>query len=253
MFNDLNNPTNQGQPAVDDIFAESEKNQEAATVNNAAMPAGEIDTQRTGLASGAEIAEEPADNGGGKWFKIIIIVIVAAILILSAYLVYSKFFQTPSSVDTTVNTPGTTVAPTSETKPEATATTTGDETLVPMSSSSTDGTVVSPSGSDSNTTSTSSVASSTSTEIASSSPILDSDNDGLTDLEEKAVGTNINAIDTDNDGLSDYEEVKIYHTNPLKSDTDGDGYSDGAEVKSGYNPNGAGKLGTTTKVTPAAK
>ena len=49
---------------------------------------------------------------------------------------------------------------------------------------------------------------------------LDSDNDGLTDLEETNFGTDLN--------------------NP---DTDGDGYSDGEEVKNGYNPNGSGKFG----------
>jgi hypothetical protein len=49
------------------------------------------------------------------------------------------------------------------------------------------------------------------------------------------------SLDSDNDGLTDAEE-KIYGTNPLNPDTDGDGYLDGAEVKAGYNPNGAGKL-----------
>ena len=49
------------------------------------------------------------------------------------------------------------------------------------------------------------------------------------------------AIDSDNDGLTDAEE-KIYGTNPFNPDTDGDGYLDGAEVKGGYNPNGPGKL-----------
>lgn len=41
--------------------------------------------------------------------------------------------------------------------------------------------------------------------------------------------------DTDQDGLSNDEE-KLYGTNPNKADTDGDGYSDGTEVKSGYDP-----------------
>jgi len=48
-------------------------------------------------------------------------------------------------------------------------------------------------------------------------------------------------IDTDNDGLTDVDEAK-YGTDPLNSDSDGDTYLDGAEVKSGYNPLGAGKL-----------
>jgi hypothetical protein len=42
---------------------------------------------------------------------------------------------------------------------------------------------------------------------------LDSDQDGLTDQEEKMIGTDLS-----------------------KADTDGDGYSDGKEVESGYNP-----------------
>jgi hypothetical protein len=42
-------------------------------------------------------------------------------------------------------------------------------------------------------------------------------------------------LDSDQDGLSNAEE-KIYGTDPNKADTDGDGYTDGAEVKSGYDP-----------------
>lgn len=48
-------------------------------------------------------------------------------------------------------------------------------------------------------------------------------------------------IDSDQDGLTDVEETK-YGTDPVNSDTDGDTYLDGAEVKGGYNPLGVGKL-----------
>jgi len=82
----------------------------------------------------------------------------------------------------------------------------------------------------------------TNTEGVNTVPGLDSDGDGLTDAEEKALGTNPNNPDTDGDGLTDREEVKVYKTDPLKSDTDGDGYLDGAEVKAGYNPLGPGNL-----------
>jgi hypothetical protein len=41
--------------------------------------------------------------------------------------------------------------------------------------------------------------------------------------------------DSDNDGLSDAEE-KVYGTDTRNPDTDGDGYTDGAEVLGGYNP-----------------
>jgi len=71
---------------------------------------------------------------------------------------------------------------------------------------------------------------------------LDSDQDGLTDEEEAALGTNANNIDSDQDGLTDREEVKVYQTDPLNSDTDGDGYKDGEEIAGGYNPKGQGKL-----------
>ncbi len=48
-------------------------------------------------------------------------------------------------------------------------------------------------------------------------------------------------IDSDNDGLTDDEE-RIYGTDINNPDTDGDGYLDGQEVKNGYNPLGPGKL-----------
>jgi len=41
--------------------------------------------------------------------------------------------------------------------------------------------------------------------------------------------------DSDNDGLTDIEEA-TYKTNPNKIDTDGDGYSDYIEIKSGFDP-----------------
>ncbi|MFH1252816.1 MAG: hypothetical protein V1664_00575 [Candidatus Uhrbacteria bacterium] len=70
----------------------------------------------------------------------------------------------------------------------------------------------------------------------------DTDKDGLSDTREAELGTSPDKADTDADGLFDREEVEVYKTKPLSPDTDGDTYLDGAEVKSGYNPNGAGKL-----------
>jgi len=57
----------------------------------------------------------------------------------------------------------------------------------------------------------------------------DSDHDGLTNKEEKALGTDPKNPDTDGDGLSDGDEVHKYHTDPLLKDTDHDGLSDGDE------------------------
>lgn len=72
--------------------------------------------------------------------------------------------------------------------------------------------------------------------------IRDTDNDGLTDEEEKRLGTDWQAADTDGDGLFDRQEIRIYATDPLNVDSDNDGYSDWDEVENGYNPNGEGKL-----------
>lgn len=86
--------------------------------------------------------------------------------------------------------------------------------------------------------------------------IIDSDGDGLTDAEERSLGTDPTKTDTDGDELSDWDEVRVYRTNPLNADTDGDTYFDGAEVRNGYDPNGPGRLlpptpgSSTTTVTP---
>jgi len=217
MFNDINNP-DKGQ-AVDDIFAETDK---ASAGHPAAAPVN-VETNKVGLASENDGLVLPSEKKSGLWFKMAVIAIIAVIIILIGYLVYSRFFgqtkalsgnETP--IVNQVNPSGGQAAPSVpvvQTPVVVQATVTPLTTLPPV-------------------TVTSTVATST----------LDSDNDGLTDAEEKIYGTNPNLPDTDNDGLTDYEEVKIYHTDPLNPDTDGDGFKDGQEVKSGYNPNGPGRL-----------
>jgi hypothetical protein len=64
---------------------------------------------------------------------------------------------------------------------------------------------------------------------------LDLDCDGLTDAEERAIGTDPGSWDTDLDGLSDAEEVAL-GTEPNASDTDGDGLTDGLELDMGTDP-----------------
>lgn len=59
---------------------------------------------------------------------------------------------------------------------------------------------------------------------------IDTDGDGLSDLEERKLGTNPFSVDSDCDGLSDYLEVKILETNPVSADTDKDGLNDFFEV-----------------------
>jgi hypothetical protein len=57
----------------------------------------------------------------------------------------------------------------------------------------------------------------------------------------------VSTVDSDADGLTDAEE-KIIGTDPNKADTDGDGYLDIAELKSGYDP-----LVPSGKITDASK
>src|SRR5690606_36184904 len=71
----------------------------------------------------------------------------------------------------------------------------------------------------------------------------DKDNDGLTALEEDALGTSDNDTDSDDDGLTDFAEVgpdKTYNvgvdTNPAVFDTDSDGLGDGAEKGTCHSP-----------------
>lgn len=64
----------------------------------------------------------------------------------------------------------------------------------------------------------------------------DTDDDGLTNLEEVAYGTNPSLKDTDEDSLTDYDEINVYGTDPLVADTDKDGVNDGIEVSMGTDP-----------------
>ncbi|MGQ4834308.1 MAG: hypothetical protein ACP6IS_10500 [Candidatus Asgardarchaeia archaeon] len=58
----------------------------------------------------------------------------------------------------------------------------------------------------------------------------DTDDDMLSDGEEKKLATNPNNNDTDHDGLLDGAEVKLYFTNPRIPDCDFDGLLDGYEI-----------------------
>ena len=101
-------------------------------------------------------------------------------------------------------------------------------------------------------------------------PNLDSDDDGITDADERALGSNPANPDTDgdgiqdgaerdagtsplladsdNDGLGDNAEPGL-NTDPTKADTDGDGALDGAEVAFGSDPNDAGSTPTGAAFT----
>jgi len=64
--------------------------------------------------------------------------------------------------------------------------------------------------------------------------LVDTDLDGLLDLEEQQIGTSVTSADTDSDGAGDLAEFSW--TDPLRTDTDNDGTSDAAEILAGTNP-----------------
>lgn len=65
--------------------------------------------------------------------------------------------------------------------------------------------------------------------------LIDSDGDGLSDLQERLLGTDPNNPDTDGDGLTDGEEIElkaIYAClDPTNPDSDDDGLKDGEEIR----------------------
>jgi len=66
----------------------------------------------------------------------------------------------------------------------------------------------------------------------------DEDSDGLTENEERQIGTNPKIADTDNDGLKDGDEILKYKTDPLVADSDKDGLNDSEEaIKFNTDPN----------------
>ena len=70
---------------------------------------------------------------------------------------------------------------------------------------------------------------------------LDTDEDGLSDEEEKRLNTNPKKWDTDEDGINDKKEKEL-GIDPLKIDTDGDNINDMLEIKTGTDPKIANKF-----------
>jgi hypothetical protein len=158
------------------------------------------------VSEGKIIANRHTGTGGHLWKTIVIVVIAFIAMGLAAYLAYT--FMNPKS-EKVVETPD-----------GQTAGQNDENAVIPDGKGDTED----------------------APDVPDVQIIIDTDGDGLTNDEEKSAGTNVAKPDTDNDLLGDREEVQVYGTDPLRADTDDDGYTDGQEVRSGYNPNGPGKI-----------
>jgi hypothetical protein len=76
--------------------------------------------------------------------------------------------------------------------------------------------------------------------IATSSDEFIEDSDDQNQNNEEIIDF-LPVLDSDDDGLSDDEEEAL-GTNPNKADSDDDGYSDLAEIQNAYDPTGSGRL-----------
>ncbi len=150
----------------------------------------------------------------------IVVVLVFVIVGGGAWFIYSQYMKAP----TDPNTVPPIVTPPEDTTPLVTPTTTEDE--VPKDNESPEQ-PIDPALRDE--------------EILFGTPV-DTDEDGLEDIQEQQLGTDPANWDTDGDELGDAEEVNVWKTDPLNPDTDGDSYLDGSEVRNGYNPAGPGKI-----------
>ena len=64
----------------------------------------------------------------------------------------------------------------------------------------------------------------------------DLDGDGISNREERELGSDEQRVDSDFDGLGDFAEIRQHFTSPILVDSDGDGAWDGEEVAAGTAP-----------------
>ena len=75
----------------------------------------------------------------------------------------------------------------------------------------------------------------------------DLDGDGLSNEEERALGSDPQRVDSDFDGLDDFAETHKYFTSPILVDSDGDGVWDGEEVLANTLPGNSESTSSATK------
>ncbi len=82
--------------------------------------------------------------------------------------------------------------------------------------------------------------------------LLDTDEDGLSDFEERRIGTDPTLADVEHYGLEDSQKL-VTETDPLSVDTDADGVSDAQEIAKGSNSSSGVDVAKTKEIMQTAK
>ena len=204
-------PEQEKKQGVEDIFKESGgEDPDQNVLRPDAKPTGDSGTAKGAPAvppvmpGPVAASGEPAKKGGPlkKFLLVLIIVIVVLFLLIGGYMVYSTYLRDNQNSGPAENNVNQTI----ENSPSVT-----NQTNAPVNQEPVE-------------------------------VIEDKDGDGLSDQEEKELGSDPKLSDSDQDDLFDLEEVRVYKTDPTNPDTDKDGFQDGEEVYNGFDPNGPGEL-----------
>ncbi len=234
MFDDLKQ--NDATDKVDDIFAESEQDNNEPTKNPQPSVA-DLNLKKPEMNNAIPQFDDENKSRSKKMIKtILLIVIILVIVLISAYFVYSKILLPKTlNVDNNINNSNTISNNLVNTSDESADSTgligTGAGEVMDVETGMEEYPMDEFIDDEENS------------EAMDVLKNIDSDSDGLFDYDETYVyKTDPNLFDTDNDMINDYDEVMIFGTNPLLLDSDNDTYLDGKEIMSGYNPLGEGKL-----------
>lgn len=241
MFENLNNKDTE---RVDDIFADSDKAEEARPNNipfAKAMPNVDLPgiKQQVDQISAKEkidlddFDDETKKAPGGKVLKkIFIMILILAIIGLLAYIVYAKILL-PKALNVENENLNKDISLDLGENVKLNNTSTEEEIIATTSTSTEEDILGENNGSSTE-------------ETIDPLKKMDSDYDLVTDFDELYVySSDPYNPDSDGDTISDFDEVFIFGTNPNKNDSDADTYLDGKEISSGYNPLGTGKLELT--------
>jgi len=231
MFDDIKKD---GVNKVDDIFADSDKVEEATKTPQSSLADLNLKKPEINKENILDDFSDKDNKNSKKVLKtIILIFVILVIILIIAYIVYAKVLL-PKTLQVNTN---------KDTNNEIVNVNTSSDTDVSVQEENinTDDINIIEEDIINNTSSDVIVDDNESgMEILKN---IDSDSDGLNDYDETYVyKTDPSNLDSDSDILSDYDEIIIFGTDPLVISSDGDAYSDGQEVMSGYNPLGDGKL-----------